>query len=182
MKKNIIRYGINLLLIISLSIIAVTALIIFPGLLSSIGIYKGTLPIIEIRTIHHRLGLFFGFVGILHLLSYSKMIVHSLKQYYQRRKIQEKKAQLKKKSRASLKDTKKRYARLRLAMSKAEKSMDPVLRGLNDYVLYLKHNLNAKAVGALRKEVDDIEIEVKRLVQDMAQSVHEADRFLKSLD
>ena len=90
--------------------------------------------------------------------------------------------QLKSKSKAALKDTKKRYARLRLAMSKAEKSMDPVLRGLNDYVLYLKHNLNAKAVGALRKEVDDIEIEVERLVQDMTQSVSEADRFLKSFD
>jgi predicted nucleic acid-binding Zn-ribbon protein len=46
-------------------------------------------------------------------------------------------------SRQSLSDNKNRYARLRDAMIKAKSKMTPVLRHLKDYVLYLKHNLNA---------------------------------------
>jgi hypothetical protein len=91
-------------------------------------------------------------------------------------------AQFRMKSRASLKDTKQRYARLRSAMTKAEASMDPILRRLKDYVLYLKHNLNAQAIGVLKKEVGDIEIEVQGLIQDITQSIAEADSFLKTLE
>jgi hypothetical protein len=88
----------------------------------------------------------------------------------------------KSKSMASLKETKNRYARLDKAMLQAESKMDPVLKQLRDYVLYLKHNLNAQAVGALKQEADDIEIEVKTLVQDIAKSIKEADDFLKSFE
>jgi hypothetical protein len=90
--------------------------------------------------------------------------------------------QFRMKSRASLKDTKQRYARLRSAMTKAEASMDPVLRRLKDHVLYLKHNLNAQAIGVLKKEVGDIEVEVQGLIQDITESIAEADSFLKTLD
>ena len=89
---------------------------------------------------------------------------------------------LKLKSKKSLKATEERFARLRLAMTKAESSMEPVLKRLKDYVLYLKHNLNAQALGALKREADDIEIEVGRLIKDMGKSIDEADSFLKSLD
>jgi hypothetical protein len=89
--------------------------------------------------------------------------------------------QFRMKSRTSLKDTKQRYARLRSAMTKAESSMDPILRRLKDYVLYLKHNLNAQAIGVLKKEVGDIEMEVQGLIQDITQSIAEADSFLKTL-
>ena len=50
------------------------------------------------------------------------------------------------------------------------------------YVLYLKHNLNAQAIGVLKKEVGDIEVEVQGLIQDITQSVSEADSFLKALE
>ena len=90
--------------------------------------------------------------------------------------------QFRMKSRDSLKDTKERYARLRSAMTKAETSMVPVLRRLKDHVLYLKHNLNAQAIGVLKKEVVDIEVEVQGLIQDIMQSIAEADSFLKTLD
>jgi len=89
--------------------------------------------------------------------------------------------QLRIKSSESLKNTKKRYAHLRLAMTKAESSMDPVLRRLRDYVLYLKHNLNAQAIGALKKEVSTIKIEIERLIQDMMKSISEGNNFLKSI-
>jgi len=85
------------------------------------------------------------------------------------------------KSSESLRNTKKRYAQLRLAMTKAESSMNPVLRRLKDYVLYLKHNLNAQAIGALKKEVSTIEIEIERLIQDMMKSIAEGDNFLRSI-
>ena len=85
------------------------------------------------------------------------------------------------KSRASLKDTKRRYVRLNAAMTKAQQSMEPVLTNLRDYVLFLKHNLNAQAIGALRAEVRDIEMDVNTLIADMNKSIREADEFLKTL-
>jgi hypothetical protein len=45
----------------------------------------------------------------------------------------------------------------------------------------LKHNLNAQAIGALRAEVRDIELDVQTLIADMNKSIHEADEFLKTL-
>jgi len=89
-------------------------------------------------------------------------------------------ASFKSKSRASLKDTQKRYARLHAAMKKAQQSMDPVLTNLKDYVLFLKHNLNAQAIGALRAEVRDIELDIQTLIADMNKSIREADEFLKN--
>ncbi len=83
------------------------------------------------------------------------------------------------KSQQSLRDTQKRFARLQQAMVKAEKSMGPVLENMRNYVLYLKHNLNAQAIGALKQEVVDIENDVANLVSDMTQSIKEADQFLK---
>ena len=83
------------------------------------------------------------------------------------------------KSRKSLLETKNRYARLNAAMTKAKQSMEPVLVNLRDYVLFLKHNLNAQAIGALKAEVRDIELEVETLIADMNKSIHEADEFLR---
>ena len=86
------------------------------------------------------------------------------------------------KSLKSMKESKRRYARLHKAMSYAEARMEPVLRHLRDYVLFLKHNLNARAVGALKKEVGGIESEVAALIRDMDKSIREADDFLKTLE
>jgi hypothetical protein len=85
-------------------------------------------------------------------------------------------------SRKSLTDTRKRYVKLERAMHKAQASMEPVLKNLRDYVLYLKHNLNAQAIGALKKEVGDIELDVKQLIGDMSTSIQEADDFIKTLE
>ncbi|GAB6905260.1 conserved hypothetical protein [Desulfosarcina cetonica] len=88
---------------------------------------------------------------------------------------------LKAQSQASLTETRNRFARMQRAMAKAEASMTPVLRNLRDYVLYLKHNLNAQAVGALKKEVMDIETEVTALIGDMNRSIQEADAFAQKI-
>lgn len=91
-------------------------------------------------------------------------------------------AKLRSKSKRSLDVTRQRYDRLHLAMAKAESKMEPVLKDLRNYVLYLKHNLNAQAIGALRQEVADIESEVEMLIADMSTSIKEAEDFLKSFE
>ena len=90
--------------------------------------------------------------------------------------------EFKAKSRQALKDTRERYARLHTAMIRARSTMAPVLGSLRDYVLYLKHNLNARAIGALKQEVAQIEAEVKTLVDDINSSIREADSFLKTFE
>ena len=67
-------------------------------------------------------------------------------------------------------------------MKKAESSMAPVLKRLKDHVLFLKHNLNAQAIGALKKEIGEIEVDVAALIRDMGKSIEEADQFLKALE
>jgi len=86
---------------------------------------------------------------------------------------------LKMKSRRSLVDTQRRYAQLEQAMRKAERRMDPVLQKMRDYVLYLKHNLNAQSVGALEQEAGRIETEVDSLISDLNTSIKEANAFVE---
>ncbi|HYE31328.1 MAG TPA: DUF2959 domain-containing protein [Methylomirabilota bacterium] len=84
-------------------------------------------------------------------------------------------------SRSKLQETRTRYQSLHAAMKQAETSMQPVLTQFNDQVLYLKHNLNAAAVGNLKTTAQEIEREVQRLIQDMNRSISEADEFIKGL-
>jgi hypothetical protein len=81
-----------------------------------------------------------------------------------------------------LKTTKSRFASLELALMQARKRMTPVLGNLKDYVLYLKHNLNAQAIGSLKGEASSIETDVDRLVRDIQRSIQEADAFLKEIE
>lgn len=85
-------------------------------------------------------------------------------------------------SRQSLARTRERYNQLHRAMVQARGRMDPVLTRLNDYVLYLKHNLNAQAVGALGSEMGRIEADVDVLIRDIERSIQAADTFLKDFD
>jgi len=84
-------------------------------------------------------------------------------------------------SRKKLQETRQKYESLHATMTKAEASMDPVLGQFRDQVLYLKHNLNAQAIGALKGEALDIEKEIQRLIGDMNTSIAEADRFIEGL-
>ena len=90
-------------------------------------------------------------------------------------------AQLKSESQAMLRDTQGRYRELMTAMRRAEATMDPVLDSFRDQVLVLKHNLNARAIGALKGELASIERDTERLVAEMQQSIAEADAFIASM-
>lgn len=92
-----------------------------------------------------------------------------------------KNADLRGRSRQLRKDSLGRYDRMLAAMKKAEASMNPVLVTMRDQVTFLKHNLNARAVNAMRGNLTDIEDDVGRLVKDMERSIAEADAFISEL-
>jgi ElaB/YqjD/DUF883 family membrane-anchored ribosome-binding protein len=62
-------------------------------------------------------------------------------------------ADLRRKSEAKLAQTKTRYHDMLSAMKRAKQRIDPVLKPLRDHVLYLKHNLNARALAAIKDEL-----------------------------
>jgi F0F1-type ATP synthase membrane subunit b/b' len=90
-------------------------------------------------------------------------------------------ASLKSDSRAKLRDTQMKFDQLSSSMRRAEASLEPVLKQFRDQTLYLKHNLNAQALGTLKSEAADIEREVARLIEDMNTSIKQADTFIQGL-
>jgi hypothetical protein len=91
-------------------------------------------------------------------------------------------ADLRRKSEAKLTQTKTRYKDMLGAMNRAEQRIDPVLRPLRDQVLYLKHNLNARALAAIKGELVKVDVQVDRLVRDMNRSIAEADKFIQAME
>ncbi|MEM9301440.1 MAG: DUF2959 domain-containing protein [Pseudomonadota bacterium] len=91
-------------------------------------------------------------------------------------------ARLRSRSEASLRETRTRYNQLMRAMERAESRLDPVLDAFRDQVLYLKHNLNARAIAALKDEVSSIEGNVGRLIKDMNSAIAEAQDFIAEFE
>jgi len=91
-------------------------------------------------------------------------------------------SKLRRSSQKQLTATKARYKTLLRAMKKASSKMDPVLAAFKDQVLYLKHNLNAKAIAALEGELTTIRSDVAALIKEMEKSIAEADAFIKTLE
>lgn len=96
-----------------------------------------------------------------------------LKQYSSR--------ELRNESQRKLKVTKNKYQQLITAMRKTESRLDPVLTAMNDQVLYLKHNLNARAIQSLKQEVVKIDKDVDVLLAAIRASVAEADAFIREM-
>lgn len=86
---------------------------------------------------------------------------------------------LRKQSEQQLKDTKIRYQQLMAAMRLAESRIEPVLKPFRDQVLFLKHNLNAKAIASLRGELVQVESDTDKLIKELEASIAEADRFIQ---
>lgn len=89
---------------------------------------------------------------------------------------------LKEKSKAQLSATQKRFGQLRDSLKKSESKIQPILVKLKDQVLYLKHNLNAKAIASLKGESVRIEKEISSLVDAMKSSIKESDAFIKEIE
>ena len=88
---------------------------------------------------------------------------------------------LRKTSAQKLKDTKSRYREMLSSMHKAEKSMDPVLKTFRDNVLFLKHNLNAQAIGSLSSEFSSLKVEIEALINTMNDAINNSNQFIKDL-
>jgi hypothetical protein len=90
-------------------------------------------------------------------------------------------AQLRRRSQQLLTATRTDYRRLMAAMQRAEAAMEPVLTLFNDQVLFLRHNLNARAIGSLEAELDNMERATASLITEMERSIAEASRFIDAL-
>lgn len=84
-------------------------------------------------------------------------------------------------SRRQLQETQARYAQLSRSVRASADSMQPVLAQLKDQVLFLKHNLNAAAIGSLKGEATNIADQIQDLITRMNASIAEADRFIETL-
>jgi hypothetical protein len=89
--------------------------------------------------------------------------------------------QLKSRSRSMLADAKQRQGVYMKAMRKTEDQMTPVLAAFRDQVLFLKHNLNARAIGSLKGTAKSINTDVTTLMNSIDASMQEADKLIASL-
>ncbi|MDX1561127.1 MAG: DUF2959 domain-containing protein [Marinobacter sp.] len=88
-------------------------------------------------------------------------------------------ASLRRSSERQLKETRVQYSQLISRMHDAEARMEPVLQAFEDQVLYLKHNLNAQAIGSLENELVSIRQDVDSLIHNMEQSIAESEAFIQ---
>ena len=90
-------------------------------------------------------------------------------------------ANLRNQSANQLRATQIEYKKMLAAMRKAEKTMPPVLDVLRDQVLFLKHNLNARAVAAIESELATVQRDVSSLITQMERSISEAEQFINQM-
>ncbi len=88
---------------------------------------------------------------------------------------------LKKASEQQFKLTRDRYTEVHAAMIESEKSMKPVLATLKDNVLFLKHNLNAQAIGSLKTTFRDLQGNIDQLIRQMNRSIERSNQFINEM-
>jgi hypothetical protein len=84
-------------------------------------------------------------------------------------------------SESKLRETQRNCDRMLDAMRNAESKIDPVLSVFRDQVLFLKHNLNARALASLQDESAKIEMDVNGLIKELSAAIAEADRFIQTM-
>lgn len=89
---------------------------------------------------------------------------------------------LKRSSQDRLTETRSYYKQLIAAMKNAELRIQPVLTVFNDQVMYLKHNLNARAIASLKGELKTLQSNVSTLVAAMEKSINEANTFISNME
>ncbi len=84
-------------------------------------------------------------------------------------------------SRKMLRETQQGVAGVLKRMRVVEARMKPVLSRFRDKVLYLKHNLNARALRSLEDTRVEMDTDVDALVRDIDRSIEEADAFIAAM-
>lgn len=90
-------------------------------------------------------------------------------------------SRLRQDSASKLKSTQRKYQSLMKSMRRAESKMAPVLTALKDNMLYLKHNLNAAAIGSLDQEYKIIKSDIDALIAEMNRSIASSNAFIDTL-
>ena len=57
-----------------------------------------------------------------------------------------------------------------------------MLDSLQDNVLYLKHNLNAQAVSAIKSEFTGLKRDISALIADMNRSIEDSNKFIAEMN
>ncbi len=89
--------------------------------------------------------------------------------------------ELRRSSMEKLKITRKRYTNMLTSMHRAEASMAPVLRVFHDNVLFLKHNLNAQAIGSLHGEFAGLKGQIDTLIKEMNAAIASSNTFIADI-
>jgi len=84
-------------------------------------------------------------------------------------------------SQKQLDETRKHYKEMMVRMEKAEQSMAPVLKIFRDNVLFLKHNLNAQAIGSLQGEFSNLDAEISVLLGRMNEAIDASNTFIATM-
>lgn len=92
------------------------------------------------------------------------------------------KASLRRNSESKLRETKRSYEQLVRTMKRAEGKMAPVLTAMKDNMLYLKHNLNAQAIGAIKGEFTSLQTDISSLIKEMNKSIAESNKFIAAIE
>jgi hypothetical protein len=90
-------------------------------------------------------------------------------------------AKLKAQDTVMLRNAKSRQATYMRAMRRTEDQIAPVLKAFRDQVLFLKHNLNSRAIGSLKGTTAGLQGDVADLIQSIDASSQEADKLIASL-
>ncbi len=85
-------------------------------------------------------------------------------------------------SKQQLRKTRSRYQEMLASMNMAEKSMEPVLKTFRDNVLFLKHNLNAQAIGSLQSEFLSLEKNIDVLIERMNTAIKKSNTFIARME
>ena len=91
-------------------------------------------------------------------------------------------ASMRQNSQRKLEATQAHYHQLISSMKQAESKIQPILTVFNDQVMYLKHNLNARAIASLKGELGNIKSDVSALIASMERSINEANAFISTMD
>jgi hypothetical protein len=88
---------------------------------------------------------------------------------------------LKRQSQALLTDAQRRHSGYMRQMRATEAKIKPILQAFSDQVVFLKHNLNARAISSLKKTSADLDLQANDLIREIGLSSKEADGYIKTL-
>jgi len=88
---------------------------------------------------------------------------------------------LKRQSQALLTDAQRRHSGYMRQMRATEAKIKPILQAFSDQVVFLKHNLNARAISSLKKTSADLDLQANDLIREIGLSSREADDYIKTL-